>query len=82
MEALEQWPIGSPVDAELVAHGRARRLALADPVNAKKLAELERFKEAMETSVNDALQELREYLPVPDPIAIAAGPSQPPDEAA
>jgi hypothetical protein len=42
-------------------------------VQAKTLTDLVRFKEAWQATVDDALTELREFLPADDPIAQAAG---------
>lgn len=81
MEALEEWPTGSPVDAELIAKGQAQHLGDQDPINSQKLHELEEFAAALESTLKDALTELRPSLPVADPIARMAG-SAPPDEAA
>jgi hypothetical protein len=68
MEALEQWPGGSPCSPHLIQEGQRQRMLARDPVQAKQLTDLLRFKEAWEATVHDALSELREHLPVDDPI--------------
>jgi hypothetical protein len=73
MQALENWPLGLPVDdAALIAQGREARDAARNPIAAKKLSELRQLQVAMSQIAKDALQELP--LPSPDPIAeVAAG---------
>jgi hypothetical protein len=68
MQALETWPLGSPVkDASLLAEGQEARYAASDPVNAKKLAELQVFQQVLGQIAKDALRE----LPVGEPDVIA-----------
>jgi hypothetical protein len=71
MQALENWPLGSPVDdAELIAQGREARDAARNPIAAKKLGELRQLQAAMARVAKDALQELP--LAQADPIAAQA----------
>jgi hypothetical protein len=69
MEALETWPMGSPVSPALIAEGQAQRLDAIDPINAAKLSELQVFQDALAQTWRDAMTELRPMLPVDDPIA-------------
>jgi hypothetical protein len=67
MQALENWPLGSPVtDAALLAEGRQARDMARNPLAAKKLSELRQLQEAMARVAKDALQELP--LSPPDPL--------------
>jgi hypothetical protein len=71
MQALENWPLGSPVDdAALLAQGRQARDAARNPIAAKKLSELRQLQAAMSRVARDALQELP--LQQADPIAAMA----------
>jgi hypothetical protein len=68
MQALETWPLGSPVkDLTLLAEGRAARQAASDPVGARKLQDLQTFHEVLTQLTKDAIGELP--LNAPDPIA-------------
>jgi hypothetical protein len=59
MQALENWPLGSPVDdAELLTQGRQARDAARNPIAAKKLDELRQLQAAMSRVARDALHEL------------------------
>jgi hypothetical protein len=72
MEALESWPLGSPVPADLIAQGQRQRQASLNPVLAKEVQELEVLHEQYQRLTRDALGELP--LSQPDPIAqLAAG---------
>jgi hypothetical protein len=78
MEALENWPLGSPVSPDLIAQGQTARYGTIDPVAAQKLEELQSFKQALTDVERDALGELP--LMSQDEISRLAGPE--PDEAA
>jgi hypothetical protein len=80
-EALEEWPLACPVEAELVSHGQALRRRSLDPVAAEHLQAFETLHEAMQRTLHDALGELRDYVPTPDPIADMAAGGRAPDAA-
>lgn len=79
MEALEEWPTGSPVDAALVQQGQAQRLKALDPVVAQKLEGLEVLEDAMQNTLRDGLNELPKVID--DLIARQAGPAPAPEAA-
>jgi hypothetical protein len=58
MEALEGWPLRSPVSPELIVQGRAQRDAAVDPVAAKARDELLTLKHMLESAGRDAIAEL------------------------
>ena len=80
MQAMEEWPLQSPVSESLIVEGRAMRLGSVDPIAARKLSEEQTFKESLQQAEHDALLELRDFLPVDDPIARQA--QGEPDDAA
>jgi hypothetical protein len=70
MAALEGWPLGSPVSAELIAQGQQQRHEATNPLLAKEIRELETLHEQFQRITQDALAELP--LPQDDPIAVIA----------
>jgi hypothetical protein len=69
IEALEQWPGGSPCSPHLIQQGQRQGMLARDPVQARQLTDLLRFKAAWEETVRDALSELCEHLPPDDPVS-------------
>jgi hypothetical protein len=58
LEALETWPIKSPVSAELISQGQQARLEARDPVVAAQLRSLRTLQQVMESAARDAISEL------------------------
>jgi hypothetical protein len=74
-EAMESWPLGLNLDAELVAEGQSQRQQAADPITAAKVREAESLLRAYQQSLKDALQELPP-AEADDPIARQAAGSE------
>jgi hypothetical protein len=58
LEALETWPIKSPVSAELIAEGQQLRMEARDPALAAQLRSLRTLQQIIESAVKDAISEL------------------------
>jgi hypothetical protein len=72
--AVEEWPLRSPISAELRQQGQRARDAAKDPLLAKEIADLEALHAQRQRVLKDALAELP-LEPVDEIARMAAGES-------